>query len=47
MSLDIVSPDKDFQLAFKDVLNYTSPCTLAAFLKQWKTAEQKGTFPHE
>ena len=47
MSLEIFSVEGDFRWAFKDVLNYTSPCNLSTFLKQWKTTEQKGIFPHE
>ena len=28
------------------VLKYTSPCSLASFLGQWKSTLQKGFFPH-
>ena len=33
-------------IVFKDVLNYTSPCSLSKFLKQWNAPDAKGIFPH-
>ena len=54
----IVHKDRDFKhnneilqetfdlLSFRDVLKYTSPCSLASFLGQWKSTLQKGFFPH-
>ena len=33
-------------IVFKDTLNYTSPCSLDTFLRQWKAPEAKGIFPH-
>ena len=38
--------DDSFILGFKDVLQYTVPCPLSKFLKQWKVPESKGIFPH-
>ena len=37
---------EDQILGFKDVLQYTVPCPLSKFLKQWKVTESKGIFPH-
>ena len=34
------------EIVFKDTLNYTSPCSLDKFLRQWKAPEAKGIFPH-
>ena len=33
-------------IVFKDVLNYTSPCSLSKYLKQWNAPDAKGIFPH-
>ena len=33
-------------LSFRDVLNYTSPCNLDSYLKQWGAKFQKSIFPH-
>ena len=33
-------------IIFKDILNYTSPCSLSKYLKQWNAPEAKGIFPH-
>ena len=33
-------------IVFKDVLNYTSPCSLEKYLKQWNAPDAKGIFPH-
>ena len=41
-----VKIDKTDLLQFRDVLSYTSPCSLDKFLKQWKTTQTKGCFPH-
>ena len=38
--------DEDILMQFRDVLSYTSPCSLDRFLKQWKTSQTKGFFPH-
>ena len=32
---------------FRDVLSYTSPCSLDRFLKQWNAPQAKGCFPYE
>ena len=40
------SPDSRTIIGFKDVLQYTVPCPLSKFLKQWKIPEAKGIFPH-
>jgi len=34
-------------IQFRDVLSYTSPCSLDRFLKQWNAPEAKGCFPYE
>jgi len=44
--LQLVSPDEEVILGFKDVLQYTVPCSLSSFLKSWKIPEAKGIFPH-
>ena len=44
--LQLKSPDKETIFSFKDVLQYTVPCPLSKFLKQWKIPEAKGIFPH-
>ena len=44
--LQLKSVDKETILSFKDVLQYTVPCPLSKFLKQWKIPEAKGIFPH-
>ena len=31
---------------FGDTLNYTSPCKLSQYLKQWNVEETKSIFPH-
>ena len=33
-------------IIFKDILNYTSPCSLDKYLRQWQAPEAKGIFPH-
>ena len=33
-------------IIFKDTLKYTSPCSLAKFLLQWRAPDAKGIFPH-
>ena len=33
-------------IVFRDVLNYTSPCSLDKFLKQWGATLHKSIFPH-
>ena len=33
-------------IVFKDILNYSSPCSLDKYLRQWKAPEAKGIFPH-
>ena len=37
---------EDSLVQFRDVLSYTSPCNLDRFLRQWKTTQTKGFFPH-
>ena len=44
--LQLTSPDEKIVLAFKDVLQMSSPCSLSQFLKQWRIPEAKGIFPH-
>ena len=44
--LQLKSNDEEKILSFKDVLQYTVPCPLSKFLKQWKVPEAKGIFPH-
>ena len=44
--IQLLSPENDILLGFKDVLQYTVPCPLSRFLKQWKVPESKGIFPH-
>ena len=44
--LQILSIDGDVLLGFREVLQYTVPCPLSKFLKQWKVPEAKGIFPH-
>ena len=44
--LQFFSGDLETILSFKDVLQYTVPCPLSKFLKQWKIPEAKGIFPH-
>lgn len=34
-------------IIFKDVLNYTAPCSLDKYLKTWQANDAKGIFPHE
>ena len=34
-------------IQFRDVLSYTSPCSLDRFLKQWNAPQAKGCFPYE
>ena len=41
-----VKSDEEDIIQFRDVLSYSSPCSLDKFLKQWKTAQTKGCFPH-
>ena len=43
--LNLKSGEDDI-IQFRDVLSYTSPCSLDKFLKQWKSAQIKGCFPH-
>lgn len=38
--------DEEDLIQFRDVLCYTSPCSLDKFLKQWRTDQTKGCFPH-
>ena len=38
--------EKESVMQFRDVLSYTSPCSLDRYLKQWKTTQTKGFFPH-
>ena len=38
--------EEDNLMQFRDVLSYTSPCSLDRYLKQWKTTQTKGFFPH-
>ena len=33
-------------ICFKDVLSFTSPCSLEKYLKQWKATAQKGIYPY-
>ena len=33
-------------IVFKDTLNYSSPCSLEKYLRQWKAPDAKGIFPH-
>ena len=33
-------------LIFKDALNFTSPCTLSAYLSQWSVEERKSIWPY-
>ena len=33
-------------IVFKDTLQYTSPCNLETYLRQWQAPEPKGIFPH-
>ena len=33
-------------IVFKDTLQYTSPCNLDRYLRQWQAPEPKGIFPH-
>ena len=46
MTFQIQQLESEQIFVFKDVLNFTSPCSLSDYLKQWKTTEQKGAFPH-
>ena len=47
MSYFNLQKEKDVDvIQFRDILTYTSPCSLDKFLRQWKTAETKGCFPH-
>ena len=41
-----VKNENDDLIQFRDVLSYTSPCSLDGFLRQWKTTQTKGCFPH-
>ena len=34
------------QILIKDTLQYTSPCSLDTFLRNWQAPESKGIFPH-
>ena len=43
--LNLKYEDEDI-IQFRDVLSYTSPCSLDTFLRQWKTTQTKGCFPH-
>ena len=38
--------EEDSLMQFRDVLSYTSPCSLDQYLRQWKTTQTKGFFPH-
>lgn len=44
--IQLSSVEAEILLSFKDVLQYTVPCPLSKFLKQWKVPESKGIFPH-
>ena len=44
--LNIAEPEGPDLLQFRDVLSFTTPCTLDRFCKQWKTDLKKGCFPH-
>ena len=38
--------DREQRISFKDVLNYTSPCTLDKFCKNWGSKLRKSIFPY-
>ena len=38
--------DREQRISFKDVMNYTSPCTLDKFCKNWGSKLQKSIFPY-
>ena len=38
--------DRVARIAFRDVLNYTAPCRLSKYLKQWGAELQKSIFPY-
>ena len=38
--------DREQRISFKDVLNYTSPCTLDKFCKNWGSKLKKSIFPY-
>ena len=44
--LQLISPDEEVIMGFKEVLQFTTPCPLSVFLIQWKVPESKGIFPH-
>ena len=44
--LQLISPDEEVIIGWKEVLQFTVPCPLSGFLKQWKAPESKGIFPH-
>ena len=44
--LPYVQNESNQLISFRDVLSYTSPCSLTKFLSQWKTSQKKGFFPH-
>ena len=33
-------------IQLRDVLNYTTPCSLSEYLRQWQISETKSIFPH-
>ena len=33
-------------IQLRDVLNYTTPCSLSDYLSQWQISERKSIFPH-
>ena len=45
--LTLAEVDEREYVQFRDVLSYTSPCSLDKFLKQWDAPLAKGCFPHE
>ena len=38
--------DREQRIAFKDVLKYTSPCSLDTFCKNWGSKLSKSIFPY-
>lgn len=35
------------EVVFNDSLNFTAPCNLSSYLKQWKVKEEKSIFPYQ
>lgn len=45
MSLILSKDDK--QMAFRDVMNYSPPCSLDRFLQSWEASFTKSIFPYQ